>query len=237
MLEEEPLNFKLDKANFEIYSHEKQEDQKTQTQIEIKDYLISNTTATNNVYKNIYHRITKESESIHEAPRRNFKLESEEIEARKQLFFQRKSSNWDESVKGFNELLQEINQIIRELQQKKDVLQIQNFVDLYNSTKLALASTYLFKQNYETGKRLIDELIMEHPYYLRPYIKKMEYFHTRAELDNAKELCDKLDGLREKLMEKDLSYYLAIRKAFVKDWAPYEQVILFLLKYFLIFIL
>lgn len=74
------------------------------------------------------------------------------------------------------------------------------------------------------GKRLIDELIMEHPYYLRPYIKKMEYFHTRNELDNAKELCDKIDGLKGKLNDKDLPYFLRIREAFVKDWEPYEQV-------------
>lgn len=229
MLDEEPLNLKLKKENFEAFAHEKNAELKTQSEIEIKDYIISNTVTTNNVFKNIQNKILKESESIHEAPRRNYKLEIEEFEAKKQLLFQMKSKKWDESVKGFNELLLEINQIIRELQQNNDVAQIQKFVDLYNSTKLALATTYFFNQKYEMGKRLVDELILEHPYYLRPYIKKMEYFHTRGELDNAKELCDKLDGLKDKFNPKDLSYFLGVRDSFIKDWAPYEKVKILLL--------
>lgn len=227
MLDEEPLTLKLEKSNFEAFAHEKKDDLKSQTQIELNDYMLSNTVTTNKLYKEMQQKVLKDSESIHEAPRRNYKLELEEMEAKKQLLFGLKNTKWDDSVKGFNELLQEINQIIRELQQNNDVPQIQNFVYLSNSTKLSLATAYFFNKKYELGKRLVDELINEHPYYLRPYIKKMEYFHTRGELENAKELCDKLDSLREKLNDKDLPYFLRIRDSFIKDWMPYEQVSFF----------
>lgn len=194
--------------------------------MELNDYYISNVVTTKNIYKDIQNKILKESESIHETPKRNYKLEILELEDKKQKLFQLKKNNWDLSIKGFSELLIEINQIIREVQHNNDIPQIQNFVDLYNSTKLSMATTYMFNKKYDEGKRLIDELIFEHPYYLRPFIKKMEYFHTRGELDNAKELYDKIESFKSKLNEKDNAYYLTVKAAFEKDWTPYEKVFL-----------
>jgi hypothetical protein len=223
MLDEEPLNYKLEKVNFELYAHEKKDDLKAQTQIELNDYLISNTVTTNKIYKRMQQRVLKESESIHEVPRRNYTMELSELEAKKQLLFKMKNAKWDEAVKGFNELIQEINQIVRELQQQQKDDFYHQFVELSNSTKLALATTYFFRQNFEYGKKLVDELIAEYPNYNRPYIKKMEYFHTRGEYENANELSKKIENL--KLNEKDFAYYNGVKEAFTKDWILYEKVI------------
>jgi len=90
-----------------------------------------------------------------------------------------------------------------------------------------LATTYLYNKKHEIGKRLVDELIKDHPNYLRPYIKKLEFFHTRAELDNAKELYDTLERRKNELTEeKDKVYYKRVREAFLNDWEPYQKVIL-----------
>jgi DNA-binding transcriptional MerR regulator len=155
-------------------------------------------------------------------------LEFRELESKKQFFFESKINNWDESIKGLNELLLEINHNIRELRVNNfEIKEIQRYIDLYNSTKLTLATTYLYNKKYEMGKRLVDELIKDHPNYLRPYIKKLEFFHTRAELDNAKELYDTLERRKNELTEeKDKAYFKRVREAFLNDWEPYQKVIL-----------
>lgn len=225
MLEEEPLNqISLEKANLEGYYYEKKDELKSERTIELNDYYISNSVSTNNIYNSIQTKIIRESESIHEIPKRNYKIESDEMEAKKQLHFKRKNTNWDESIKGLNDLLTEINQIIRECQMKNDEKEYVNFVDLYNSTKLTLASTYMYKQKYEIGKKLIDELIQDHPTYIRPYIKKLEYFHLKGEFENAKELYDKVKPMESKLVEKDMSYFKNVESVFKKDYDDYERV-------------
>ncbi len=234
MLEEEPLNqIILEKTNLETYYYDKNEELKSEKTILLKDYYISNSVSTNKIYNNIQSKIIRESESIHEVPKRNYKLELNEFEAKKQLLFKRKNTNWDESVKGFNDLLTEIHQIIRECQMKNDEKEYVNFVDLYNSTKLTLATTYMYKQKYDMGKKLIDELIQEHPTYIRPYIKKFEYFHIMSEFENAKEFYDKVKGMENKLNEKDRVYFNNVETAFIRDYTEYEKVKIILLKYFI----
>ena len=155
-----------------------------------------------------------------------------ELENKKLFFFERKKNNWDESIKGLNELLHEINHLIGEFQvNDNENKEIKKFIDLYNSTKLTLATTYLYNKKYEMGKRLVDELINDHPYYLRPYIKKLEFFHTRGELDHAKELYDTLQRRKNELREeKDKVYFKKVAEAFLKDWEPYQKVIFFIIK-------
>lgn len=225
-LDEEPLNLKIEKNCVDTYYYEKKDNYKNEKYVELKNYLLSDVVSTNNIYKDLQAKVLKESESIHDPPKRNYSLEYRELENKKQFFFERKKNNWDESIKGLNELLHEINHIIRELQVNKyDVKEIKKFVDLYNSTKLTLATTYLYNKKYEMGKRLVDELISDHPNYLRPYIKKLEFFHTRGELDNAKELYDRLERRKNELIEeKDKVYFKKVVEAFLKDWEPYQRV-------------
>lgn len=221
------MNFLIEKNCVDTYYYDKKENYKNDKCIELKNYLLSDVVSTNNLYKELQEKVLKESESIHDPPKRNYSLEYRELENKKQFFFERKRNYWEESIKGLNELLHEINHIIKELQvNKHEVKEIQKFVYLYNSTKLTLATTYLYNKKYEMGKRLVDELINEHPYYLRPYIKKLEFFHTRGELDNARELYDRLESRKNELTEeKDKVYFKQVSQAFLKDWEPYQRVI------------
>lgn len=226
MLEEQPLNLIIEKNCVETYSYDKKEIFKNEKFIELKDYLLSDVVSTNNFYKDLQTKVLKESESIHDPPKRNYSLDLRELENKKVLYFDRKKNNWDESIKGLNDLLHEINHIIRELQASKcEIKEIQRFIDLYNSTKLTLATTYLYNKKYEIGKRLIDELISDHPYYLRPFIKKLEFFHTRGEFENAKEMYDTLERRKKELTEeKDKVYFKKASEAFLKDYEPYQKV-------------
>lgn len=225
MLEEEPLNMKLDKNYVETYYYEKKAEIKNDKLIDLKDYLLSNSVSTNNIYREIQNNIFEKSESIYEPPKRNYSLDYKELESKKLLHFERKKINWDESIKGLNDLLLEISQLIRELQSNNEINEIPKFIDLYNSTKLTLATTYLYNKKWEIGKKLIDELISDHPKYLRPYIKKFEFFHTRGEMENAKEFYELIKKRRNELTnEKDRDYFDRVSKAFMKDWEPYEKV-------------
>lgn len=220
------MNLKLEKNCLDSYFYEKKDQYKNEKYVELKDYYVSNEVSSNSIYKDIQTKVIKESESIHDPPKRNYTQELKELEFKKLYYFETKKNNWDQSIKCLNDLLIEINHIIKEMQMNKfNKKEIQKYIELYNSTKLTLATTYLYNKKYEMGKRLVDELINDYPDYLRPYIKKLEFFHSRGELDNAREFYFTLERRKNELVEdKDKIYFKKVSEAFLKDWELYQKV-------------
>lgn len=215
----------IEKNNIETYYYDKKAHSKDQKNVEINDYYLSNLNFTNNLYKKIQNKIIKESESIYETPRRDLDFEYTELENQKTLFFQRKLSHYDETVKNFQKLLEEIYTIFSELNKLNDKKNAEKFLELYQSTKLALSTCHLFNKNYETGLQLIKELIEDYPNYLRAHIKRLEVYHRLANYEQGIKEYEIIKNWTLPVNEKDKDYMQKTINAFHEDYKKHEEVI------------